>query len=56
MTVTSSGFCDCGGGDAERVVSAGLDDCFSAYFWRFLILEDVGLRTVYFEVMRVWHN
>lgn len=54
VTVTSSGFCGCGCGDDERVESTGFDLCFSAYFWRFLILEDVGLRTVYFDVIRVW--
>lgn len=53
MVVGSSEFCDCGGGDDDRVVSAGLSACFAAYFSRFLILEAVGFRTAYFEVMRV---
>lgn len=53
VTVTSSGSCDGGGGDDARVLSAGLEACFAAYFWRFFIFEDVGFRTVYLEIMRV---
>jgi len=30
VTVTSSGFCNCGGGDDVRVELVGLDACFSA--------------------------
>jgi len=52
-TVTSSGFCDCGGGEDARDVSAGRAALFSSYFWRFFILEDVGFRTEYLDVMRV---
>jgi len=52
-TVTSSGFCDCGGGDDARAVSVGFEARFSSYFWRFFILEAVGLRTEYLDVMRV---
>jgi hypothetical protein len=52
-TVTSSGFCDCGGGEDASVVSADFDALFSSYFWRFLILEAVGLRTEYLDVIRV---
>jgi hypothetical protein len=54
VDVGSSGFCDCGGGEDVRVVSVGLVACFAVYFSRFLIFEAVGLRTEYFEVMRVW--
>jgi hypothetical protein len=53
VTVVSSGFCDCGGGDEARVVSVGLDAFFSSYFWRFFILDSVGFRTVYLDVIRV---
>lgn len=53
MVVGSSGFCDCGGGDDARVVSTVFSGCFAEYFWRFCILEAVGFRTVYLEVMRV---
>jgi hypothetical protein len=52
-TVTSSGFCACGGGDDARVGSADLEALFSSYFWRFFILEAVGLRTEYLDVIRV---
>lgn len=53
VVVGSSGFCDCGGGDDDRVVSFGLSTCFAAYFSRFLIFEALGFRTLYFEVIRV---
>jgi hypothetical protein len=52
--VGSSGFWGCGGGDDARAASADFSGCLAAYFWRFWILEAEGLRTVYFEVMRVW--
>lgn len=53
VVVASSGFCDCGGGDDVREVSAGLSACFAVYFSRFLIFDAVGFRTAYLEVMRV---
>jgi len=53
VVVGSSGFCDCGGGDDVRDVSAGLSACFAEYFSRFLILDALGFRTAYLEVMRV---
>jgi hypothetical protein len=51
--MTSSGFCDCDGGEDAFVVPAGFEALFSSYFWRFLILEAVGLRTEYLDVIRV---
>ena len=51
--VGSSGDC-VGGGDDVRDESAGLEACFSRYFWRFFIFEGVGFSTVYLEVMRVY--
>lgn len=53
VAVTSSGSW-AGGGDEARVVSTGRAAFFSSYFWRFLILEAVGLRTEYLDVIRVW--
>lgn len=41
--------CCCSGCDCL----AGRAAFFSRYFWRFLIFEAVGFRTVYLEVMRV---
>jgi hypothetical protein len=51
--VGSSEFCASGGGDDVRVGSAGLADCFAAYFSRFLIFEALGFRTEYLDVIRV---
>lgn len=47
---------DCGGGDDVRAVSAGFAACLAAYFWRFLIFEAEGFRTVYLDVMRVFNS
>jgi hypothetical protein len=52
VAVGSSGFW-AGCGEVERVVVAGLAACLAAYFWRFEILEGVGVSTEYLDVMRV---
>jgi hypothetical protein len=54
VAVGSLGFCDCGGGDDVRAVSAGFAACLVAYFSRFFIFEAEGFRTVYLDVMRVY--
>jgi hypothetical protein len=54
VAVGSSGFCGGGGGEEDRVASAGFAAFALMYCWRFSILDAVGLSTVYLEVIRVW--